>query len=262
MLVARLRAAGCVFAEDEAALLVDSVGSPAAMEALLTRRIAGEPLEHVVGWASFAGRRYAVAPGVFVPRRRTELMVAAGVAGLAAHTAAHPPIVVDLCCGCGAVGAAIARRAGPIELHAVDIDAAAVQVARRNVAPVGGNVVQGDLDAPLPARLRGHVDLLVANAPYVPTGAIASLPREARDHEPQQALDGGTDGLAVLRRVVAVAGRWLAPAGALIVEAGATQADAVAAHCDAEGLAAGVVHDPAVDGTVVVARRPEAMRTA
>ncbi len=97
------------------------------------------------------------------------------------------------------------------ELVASDVDPAAVACARRNVEPAGGTVVEGDLDSALPDRLRGRVDVITCNAPYVPTGAIATMPPEARDHEHRVALDGGADGLAVVRRVMAVAPEWLAP---------------------------------------------------
>jgi release factor glutamine methyltransferase len=102
-LVAALRSAGCVFAEDEARLLLDEASSPAELLTWTARRMAGEPLEYVVGWASFAGLRIAVDPGVFVPRRRSELLVA-----VAAREPAQ--VVVDLCCGSGALGAALAAR--------------------------------------------------------------------------------------------------------------------------------------------------------
>ncbi len=117
-----------------------------------------------------------------------------------------------MCCGSGALGAALAAAAGrPVDLHAADIDPAAVRCARRNVGPAGGQVHQGDLDGALPAGLRGRVGVLLANVPYVPTGDVALLPAEAREHEARLALDGGPDGLDVLRRVAAVAPAWLAP---------------------------------------------------
>jgi release factor glutamine methyltransferase len=194
--VTTLRAAGCVFAEDEASLLVAAAGSPAELAAMVDRRVAGLPLEHILGWAQFCGLRIAVDPGVFVPRRRTEFLVHQAVA-------LGGSVVVDLCCGTAAVGAAIAAALGPVELHAVEIDPAALPCARRNVTR--GHVYEGDLFTPLPDALRGRVDLLVANAPYVPTDAIGTMPPEARDHEARVALDGGADGLDVQRRVVAEA---------------------------------------------------------
>ena len=304
MVVARLRAAGCVFAEDEAALLreaarpapPDRVGTPYpvrhtflptrvrsadpadVLEELVARRVAGEPLEHVLGWVAFAGRRWSVGPGVFVPRRRTELMVRAALelSGRAAGIPAARPdssvTVVDLCCGCGAVGGAVAvglrERRGRLQphgaddgvvLHAADVDTAATEHARRNLTPLGGAVHTGDLFAALPPGLRGSVDVLLCNAPYVPTAAIATMPPEAREHEPAVALDGGDDGLDVLRRVAAGAPAWLAPGGSLLFEVGTGQVDAATRLVAHHSLAPRVVTDDdpdaddATGGTVVVA---------
>ena len=215
-LVAALRSAGCVFAEDEARLLLDEASSPAELMTWTARRMAGEPLEYVVGWASFAGLRVAVDPGVFVPRRRSELLVGSPSVDAAA-------VVVDLCCGSGALGAALAARWPDAEVYAADSDPAAVTSARRNLPP--DRVFAGDLYAALPDDLRGRVDLLVVNAPYVPHDRIATMPREARDHEHRLALDGGPDGLAVQRRVVAEAPAWLVSGGRLLVETGRDQAE-------------------------------------
>ena len=245
---AALRAAGCVFAEAEAALLLAAAGDAARLDALVVRRVAGEPLEHLLGWAEFRGLRIAVSPGVFVPRRRTEALVEQAVARIRPGA-----VVVDLCCGSGAVAAAIVAAVPGIELHAADVDPAAVACARRNLA--GSHVHEGDLFAALPGGLRGRIDVLVANAPYVPTSAIGLMPPEARDHEPPVALDGGGDGLTVLRRIVAGAPDWLAPRGVLLFETGTAQApDAVAALCTA-GLAPLVVEDEERGATVVVGTR-------
>ncbi|GAA5205843.1 putative protein N(5)-glutamine methyltransferase [Streptomyces thinghirensis] len=219
--VAALRAAGCVFAEDEAELILGSARTAGELTALVDRRVTGVPLELVLGWAEFRGLRVAVAPGVFVPRRRTEFLVAEALA--------HAPdaaVVVDLCCGSGAVGAALAAALDRPEVHAADVDPAAVRCARGNLADAGGRVYAGDLFDALPAALRGRVDILAANVPYVPTGEVALLPAEAREHEPLVALDGGTDGLEVLRRVAAEAPRWLAPGGCLLAETSRRQAPA------------------------------------
>jgi release factor glutamine methyltransferase len=244
-LVAALRSAGCVFAEDEARLLLDEASSPAELMAWTARRMAGEPLEHVVGWASFAGLRVAVDPGVFVPRRRSELMVA-----VATRSAAE--VVVDLCCGSGALGSALAARWPAAEVYAADSDPAAVACARRNLPPE--RVFGGDLYAALPDDLRGRVDLLVVNAPYVPSDAIATMPREARHHEHLSALDGGSDGLDLQRRVVAGAAAWLAPGGRLLVETGRGQADLTLELFASAGLAATVETDDEIGGTVVAGR--------
>jgi release factor glutamine methyltransferase len=250
-LVARLRAAGCVFAEREAELLAGAATSPEALEVLASRRVAGEPLEHVLGWASFCGLRIAVEPGVFVPRHRTELLVRAAAAE--ARAVRGRPVVLDLCCGSGAVGAAVATLLPVVELHASDVEPAAVRCARRNLARAGGHVYEGDLFAPLPRSLRGRVNVLVANVPYVPTSAIALLPPEARNHEPRRALDGGEDGLEVLRRVAAEAPGWLAPGGVLLSETSESQAPSAATALSGAGLKAEA--RTAEETTVMQARR-------
>ena len=263
--VDRLRAAGCVFAEDEAALLMEEAVSASALEEMVARRVAGLPLEQIVGWAEFCGRRILVEPGVFVPRRRTELVVrvAAETAPAARCGNPHPgpmstgaaaPIVLDLCCGSGAIGLALSDVLGDVELHAVDVDPTAARCARRNLEPVGGHVYAGDLVAPLPGTLRRRVDVIVACPPYVPTGSIASMPPEARDHEPRGALDGGPDGLDLVRRIAAAAADWLTPGGSLVVEAGEPQAVAVAAAFTSHGLEARVERDEEIGATVVVGR--------
>jgi release factor glutamine methyltransferase len=256
--VARLRAAGCVFAEDEAAVLLEHVAlehlDDAALDALVVRRAAGEPLEHVVGWALFCGLRVVVAPGVFVPRVRSELL-AVRAAGLARDAVARGGgVVVDLCCGSGALGLVVATRVPGVDLHAADVDPAAVACARANLAAVTSSVHAGDLDAALPPRLRGRVDVLVANVPYVPTDAVPTMPAEARVHEGRVALDGGPDGLEIQRRVAALAGDWLAPGGAVLVETSDEQARPAADAFEAHGLTAEVVTDDDLEATVVIGR--------
>ncbi len=251
VIVTRLRAAGCVFAEDEARLLISAARTPAHLAAMVDRRAAGLPLEHVIGWAEFCGLRIAVDPGVFVPRRRTEFLVRQ-----AAALARPRAVVVDLCCGSGAVGAALVGALDPIELYAVDIDPAAVRCARRNVAVAGGQVYEGDLYEPLPAALRGRVDVLVANAPYVPTGAVGLLPPEARIHEPWVALDGGPDGLDVLRRVTAAAPLWLAPGGYLLVETSERQAPQLVETATRNGLIPRVASSDELNATIVIGTTP------
>ncbi|MEJ7818342.1 MAG: putative protein N(5)-glutamine methyltransferase [Thermoleophilaceae bacterium] len=257
--VTRLRAAGCVFAEEEARLLVSAARTPADLAAMVDRRATGLPLEHVLGWAELCGLRIAVDPGVFVPRGRTELLVrqAARLARLADGPAGQTParprvVVVDLCCGSGAVGAALVAALDRVELYAVDIDPAAVRCARRNVAVAGGRVCEGTSTEPLPPTLRGRVEVLVANAPYVPTDAIGLLPREARMHEPRVALDGGADGLDVQRRVAAGAPTWLAPGGHLLVETSEHQAPQTVEALATAGLIPRVASSDELDATVVI----------
>jgi release factor glutamine methyltransferase len=250
VIVTRLRAAGCVFAEDEARLLISDAPTPATLATMVDRRVAGLPLEHVLGWAEFCGLRIVVEPGVFVPRRRTEFLVRQ------AATLARPrAVVVDLCCGSGAVGTALGAVLDRVELYAADIDPSAVRCARRNVS-ASGQVYEGDLYEPLPATLRGRVDVLVANAPYVPTEAIGLLPSEARVHEPQVALDGGADGLDVQRRVAAAAPLWLAPGGHLLVETSERQAPQTVEIFARNGLISQVVSSDKMDATVVIGTRP------
>jgi len=282
-IVTTLRAAGCVFAEDEAHLLVSAAGGPEDLAAMVDRRVAGVPLEHVLGWAEFCGLRIAVDPGVFVPRRRTELLAwqaadlahqtadrARQAADLAHQTAdqtrqaadlarqaigelarqAAEAVVVDLCCGSGAVGAVVAATVNRLELYAVDIEPAAVACARRNL--IHGRVYEGDLYEPLPAELRGRVDVLVANAPYVPTEAVGLMPPEARLHEPRVALDGGADGLDVLRRVTEAAPHWLAPGGHLLFETSERQAAPAIDFVARSGLLPRVLADDELGATVVI----------
>src|SRR5437868_5906638 len=187
LIVTRLRAAGCVFAEDEARLLIRTAQNPGDLATMVERRIAGYPLEHVLGWAEFAP--------------------------------------------------------------------AAARCARRNLTPIGGHVYEGDLYAPLPDSLRGHVDVLVASPPYVPTDAIRLLPPEARDHEPMVTLDGGADGLQTVRRLIAEAPQWLAPGGYLLVETSERQAGPTMAAVSAAGLVPQLATDEERDATVVIGSR-------
>lgn len=264
VIVARLRAAGCVFAEDEAQLLIGAARTQAELAAMVDSRAGGLPLEHVLGWAEFCGLRIAVGPGVFVPRRRTEFLVRQATALVRpparppGQTVAGPPaVLVDLCCGSGAVGAALAAALDRAELYAVDLDPTAVRYARRNVAAAGAQVYEGDLYEPLPATLRSRVDVLIASPPYVPTEAIGLLPPEARVHEPRVALDGGADGLDVLRRVIAAAPQWLAPGGRLLVETSERQAPQAAEAVARTGLSPRVIRSEELNATVVIGARSD-----
>jgi release factor glutamine methyltransferase len=264
-LISRLRAAGCVFAEDEARLLTSTARTSAELAVMVDRRVAGLPLEHVLGWAEFCGLRITLAPGVFVPRRRTEFLVRQAAVLARGDDAPRRPregisqpavVIVDLCCGAGAIGAALIAAVDGAEVHAVDIDPAAVRCAWQNLPGPAGHVYQGDLYEPLPAALRARVAVLVANVPYVPTEEIEFLPPEARAHEPRAALDGGADGLDVLRRVAAGAPGWLAPGGHLLIETSERQAPLAEAAFAASGLTARVVSSPDLDAAVVIGRLP------
>lgn len=250
-LAARLRAAGSVFAEDEADLLLEAGdGDPVRLRALVQRRLAGEPLEVVLGWAAFDGHRVRVAAGVFVPRARTAVVVEQAARRLHRYDR-----VVDLCCGVGAISVALLGRVGALDLVAADLDPDATDVAAENIGD-RGIVVTGDLFAPLPERFRDAVDVIAVNAPYVPSGEVATMPSEARDHERLVALDGGADGLDVHRRIADGAGAWLRPGGAVVIEVSAAQSAASAALFAAAGFTVAIERDDEVDGTCVVAVRP------
>lgn len=249
--VFRLRSAGCVFAEDEARLFLDAAADSGELASLVDRRVAGEPLEVILGWADFAGVRVVVESGVFVPRQRTVFLVEQAVAVCPAGG-----VVVDLCCGSGAIGLAMATRIRDVQVFACDVDPVAVRCATTNLAAVDGHVRCGDLFAPLPDRLRGSIDVVAVNAPYVPTEEIAFMPTEARDHEPQHTLDGGADGVGIHRRVAAGVGEWLRPGGHVLIETSEAQADLTAAALTAAGLTTRCLYDDGRGATVVIARRP------
>jgi release factor glutamine methyltransferase len=248
-----LAAAGCVSAAAEAAWLLEEASGAEELEAMVARRAAGEPLQYVIGWAPFGRLRLAVGPGVFVPRPETE-----GLADRAAdflRSRPEPRIAVDLCTGSGAIACFLAAEVPGARVLATELDPGALAWARGNAERFGVELLAGDLDEPLPPELAGRVDVLCANVPYVPSEAIATLPGDVRDHEPRLALDGGPDGLDVLRRLAGRAGRWLAPGGRLLCEIGEDQAEAAIALLAAAGLADLAVHpdlvgrDRVVEGT-------------
>jgi release factor glutamine methyltransferase len=220
-----LAAAGCVAAEEEAAMLVEAAGAEdgAALDAMVARRVTGEPVEWIVGWAPFCGLRVALGPGVYVPRVQTEVLARRAMA-IAGASSAPDLVAVDLATGCGAIAVAMRSVASAAAtIIATELDPLAGAWAKRN----GVDVVVGDLDEPL--HLPARVDVMTANVPYVPTSAIPLLPRDVVAFEPRLALDGGPDGLDVVRRVAAAASRCLRDGGVLLVEIGPSQADGAAA---------------------------------
>jgi release factor glutamine methyltransferase len=206
----RLAAAGCVAAADEAAELLAAAPDAATLDAWISAREDGTPLPWLVGATTFAGHRLAIGPGVYVPRRQTEVLAARAAELLSPGSRA-----VDVCTGCGAVAAHLARTVADARIVGIDRDPVAVSWARRNGIPA----VVGDLAAPV----HGPLDMVTAVPPYVPTAALRLLPPDVVRHEPRQALDGGADGLAVARRVVADAARLLRPGGWLVIELGGEQ---------------------------------------
>jgi release factor glutamine methyltransferase len=199
---------------------------------LVRRRAEGEPTAYLTGVREFHGRPFAVDARVLIPRPETELVLEAALAALPEGGAA-----LDLGTGSGALAVSLALARPGARVSAVDCSAQALAVARANAAALGARVelLEGDLFAPLPPGAR--FDLIVSNPPYLPSGELAGLQREVR-REPALALDGGPDGLAVLRRIVAGAPRWLAPGGTLVLEMHESHLTALPALCLAAGFPA------------------------
>lgn len=249
-IAARLRAAGCVFAEDEARLMISEAADNAALASMIERRGAGEPLQQILGWAMFAGQRVKLAPGVFTPRRRTEFLFVQ-----AAKYTERSDVVLDMCCGAAPISMALSAVKRNVELHCTDIDPVAIACAEENLEGTGAMFYVGDLFEPLPVVLRGRINVLVANAPYVPTGAIDSMPAEARKHEARATLDGGEDGLDIIRKIVEEAPGWIKRNGCLMFEISESQAEEALEICRAHDLKPELVTDEDFEANVVVAWR-------
>lgn len=209
---------------------------------LLRRRERREPLQYVTGRQAFWTFDLRVGPGVLVPRPETEHLVEAVLTwGVALGGKTVPWLIADLCTGSGCVALALAREWPQATVYATDRSPEALALARANaeVHGLGGRIafLKGDLFTPLkPLDLEGRLDVVTANPPYIPSGAIAALQPEVRQWEPIQALDGGSDGLRFYRRIVPDAARYLRPGGLLALEVGAGQAEAVTALIQASGL--------------------------
>jgi release factor glutamine methyltransferase len=216
-----------VAAGAEAAELVAAAPDEATLEAWVRRREGGEPPAWITGTTRFCGLVLRIGPGVYVPRPQTEELARRAAARLPAGGRA-----LDLCTGAGAVAAHLRAAVPGARVVATERDPRAATFARRNGVPT----VVADLAAPV--RGDGGFDLVTAVAPYVPTAAVALLPADVRRHEPLPALDGGADGLDVVRRVVAVAGRLLRPGGWLLTELGGDQDATLAPTLAAAGFAA------------------------
>ncbi len=229
--VGRLRAAGCVFAEEEAAALLRSTSDPRRLEQMTQRREAGWPLEQVVGRVDFGGLQLSVGRHVFVPRQRS-LLLARLATAIARRQPA--PVLLEVCAGAAPIASAVTRAVSGVEAHAGDIDVRALRHARRNL-PVDAGVHRGHLLDAVPASLQARVTLLVAVPPYVPLAAAAQLPREAREHEPARALFGGRDGLDHVRALLDAARHRLAPDPRVLVELHTGQYDAAATHAERQG---------------------------
>jgi release factor glutamine methyltransferase len=259
-LTALLAHNGFVAAEEEAAELLDyaahlagrrppSEVDPERLTAAIERRLTGEPLAWITGTAPFCGATMVVSPGVYVPRWQTELLAERGLTILtdtivrrATPTGTTPDAAtpsdtaaataVDLCTGCGAVAAVLARSGARV--LATDVEPAAVACALAN----GVEALVGDLFAPLDPALRGRVDLVTGVVPYVPTPELHLLQRDTFTFETPVSYDGGPDGCAILRRAISGAAEFLRPGGTLLLELGGDEADLLTPDLRAAGFAA------------------------
>jgi release factor glutamine methyltransferase len=282
-LVEVLRTAGCVFAEEEAAVLREAAHDAGHLEAMLRRRVAGEPLEHVVGFVEFMGMRLSAGPGVFIPRQRTRLLAEAAIAAVreAAHDAGRRAVFLEAFAGVGPVAAAVRRAVPEAEVHAAEREDRPLRCARENLAEVSGPAkmrrspeipgsagVPGSVELPgtagvhqasvledLPEELRGRLDVIAAVPPYIPRSAAGLLPREAREFEPAEALFGGEDGLAPARALMDQARSWLSGRGRVLLEMNREQCPAAARHAAGLGYVAGRIEGEDGQTAVLSLRR-------
>lgn len=215
-LAALLSGAGFVAAQEEASeLLARAAGHLDLLDALVGRRLTGEPLAWITGTASFCGLEVGVAPGVYVPRWHSEPLARRAVQRLPAAGTA-----IDLCTGAGAVARALTSHRPDAHVVASDVDERAVACARAN----GVEAYRGDLFGPLPSTLLGRVDVVVGVPPYVPMPELALLQRDTLAFESPLSYDGGPDSTEIIRRVLTEGRRFLRPGGALLLELGGEQA--------------------------------------
>lgn len=213
-------------------------GDPGTEAELLARWAAGEPLQYVLGRWSFAGVDLAVDGRALIPRPETEVLLE-----VALELFKAPARVVDLGTGSGAIALAVAAACHGVKVWAVDVSATALDLARHNAADNPDiTFLEGHWYEPLPLELRGRVDLIVSNPPYVSQAEFAVLDPQVRDWEPRQALLSGPTGLECLERVIVGATDWLRPGGHLALECAPHQADEVADLCWAHGLVVVGVH--------------------
>jgi release factor glutamine methyltransferase len=231
-------------------VLVDEVSESRARayDALLSRRAAREPLQHLTGSAAFRYVELAVGPGVFVPRPETEVLAGWGVDRAREVLAeGRTPVVVDLCTGSGAVALSLATEVPGAEVHAVELDEDAYRWAARNLEGSGVDLRQGDMVEAF-HDLDGSVDVVVCNPPYIPMEAYESVAAEARDHDPALALWSGQDGLDAMRVLERVAARLLRPGGVLGAEHAEVQAESAPAVLIATGRWSDVRDNPDLAG--------------
>lgn len=247
-LVVALRRAGCVFAEAEASLLHENASGPDELDEWRARRVAGEPLEHIVGRVRFGDLCLSVGSGVFVPRQRSLLLAEHAVRAVRERA---NPIVLEAFCGVAPIAATVAAAVRGTRLHVADIDDTALVHARRNL-PDHARVHHGPGLEGVPTELRGRLDVIAAVPPYVPDPAFDLLAHEARDHEPRRALTGGADGLDHVTALVDDAREWLSGSGVLLVEMNVAQFGAIARRERGRDLDIDAIAGD--DGQTVVAR--------
>lgn len=234
-LVAGLRDAGCVFAEEEAAILIEAAGGDAdCLERLVELRCEGAPLEPLVGWVEFAGLKLAVGSGTFVPRQRSQHLLDLVLAELRARGPQDSSTFVEAFAGVAPLASLVAQEVEDVRVVACEVDPVAASFALTNLG-TRGQVVTGSVLAELEPTLLRAVDVIAAVPPYVPEDEVLMLPREARDYEPLAALSGGPDGLVWVRELITQAQAWLKPSGVLLAELSERQVAAAAEFGVARG---------------------------
>ncbi|MGH9028017.1 MAG: N5-glutamine methyltransferase family protein [Acidimicrobiales bacterium] len=242
-----LASAGCVAADEEADELLEAASDDATLDEWIRRRQSGEPLAWITGALRFCDRTLRIDPGVYVPRQQSEALARRA----AGRLESLPGRAADICTGAGAIAAHLMAEVPSAKVVGVDVDARAVACARRN----GVQAALGDLAGPLRSR---SFDVVTVVAPYVPTGELRLLPADVQRFEPRVALDGGRDGLDLVRRAVDSAARLLRPGGWLLVELGGRQDEYSRAYLSEAGFSRiSTWHDEDGDLRGLEARLPE-----
>ena len=227
---------------------------------LVRRRAQGEPLQKILGETEFYSRVFKVEPGVFIPRPETERLVEEAVTLVAPpDRRLLAPVAVEIGCGTGIIGISLALDVPRLNVYATDVNPAAIQLTKHNAHTLGAeprvHVLQGNRFDPLPDHLKGQVDLVVSNPPYIRAADIPGLAIEVSGHDPAEALDGGQDGLVFYRALASKLGDWLRPGGHVAVEIGDDQGQDVEDIFSASGLEdIRVIRDYADRDRVVTAR--------
>lgn len=260
-LVIRLRSAGCVFAEEEASILLESAdGNPLLLDRLVKAREDGAPLEPLVGWVDFAGLRLSVGPDVFVPRQRTLHLLNLALRELLRGSPTRRRTFVEAFAGVAPLATAVSAELPGVRVIACECDPAALYHATINLGE-RGTMCASDVLNGLPSAHRRGIDVIAAVPPYVPDGELGLLPREAREYEPLAALQGGVDGLRWVRAIISEAREWIAPGGLLLIELSERQIEPAARYGRALGWAFEQTEQDEDSLTSVLALRAESHTT-